>query len=95
MSDFCRTCKTPVLWTITPTGAKAPIDGAVDETGNVLVLTPTGIGLLSVVLSGEALELARRNGVRLRLSHWASCPDRQEWREKTDAKATNREGANA
>ena len=60
---------------------RSPIDYAPSETGNVLVLQPTGLSeLLSVVLSGNALELARARGMQLRLSHFASCPDADEFR---------------
>lgn len=74
---------------MTPAGAKAPINYAPDpEKGNTLLLSPNALGeeLLSVVLTGDALELARRQTpVYLFLNHWASCPDRAEWRERTDA----------
>lgn len=87
MSDVCGTCKAQVVWALTPTGAKAPIDREPAETGNVLLLAPTGFGQpLAVTLSQDGLEHARAQAVPLRLSHWATCPDKQEWRERTDAK---------
>jgi hypothetical protein len=77
----CEACHAHMLWTITPTGARSPIDYAPSETGNVLVLQPTGLSeLLSVVLSGNALELARARGMQLRLSHFVSCPKADEFR---------------
>lgn len=94
MPEFCGTCKAPVLWTLTPSGAKSPIDPEPAENGNVLVQAPSGLGnLLAISLSGDALELARRGGVVLRLSHWATCPDKAEWREREAAKRRTREAA--
>lgn len=83
----CRSCGAPVRWAITPTGAKAPIDFATDsEKGNVLLLQPEAFGgeLFAVTLSKDALALARQHG-ELRTNHYATCPDRQQWRERTDA----------
>lgn len=87
MSDRCKSCGAPVVWSLTPAGARAPIDAEPDvEKGNVLLLAPSGFaGLLSVVLSKGSLVAARGGGVALRLNHWATCPDKAEWREKTDA----------
>jgi hypothetical protein len=92
----CRSCRRPVLWTLTPAGAKAPIDVEPVADGNTLVLQPSALtpDYLSVVLSGSALEQARQRG-RLRINHWASCPDKAEWREKQAAKKRAREAAGA
>lgn len=88
MAEVCKTCRAPIVWSLTPAGARAPIDLEPVEGGTVLLLAPTGFGgPLSVVLSKNALEVARGNRLPLRMSHWASCPDREAWREKTDAKA--------
>lgn len=87
MPEFCRSCKAQVVWTVTPAGARAPIDAEPDrERGNVLLLRSDVIdgGVLSVVLSGLALSHARPSG-KLRLNHWATCPDREEWRRKVEA----------
>lgn len=79
----CEACQARMLWTITPTGSPSPIDYAPSANGNVLVLQPSDLGeLLSVVLSGDALERARARGVKLRLNHFASCPKADEFRAR-------------
>jgi hypothetical protein len=72
-----------VLWTLTPAGAKAPLDTLPSREGNTLVLQPSALGgkYLSVVLTGDTLTLARGSGA-LWVNHWATCPDREEWRAK-------------
>jgi hypothetical protein len=79
----CRSCRRRILWTLTPKGEKAPIDVDPVENGNTLVLQPSALpgAYLSVVLSGKTLELAADRG-RLWVNHWATCPDREEWRRK-------------
>lgn len=90
MASNCRSCAAPVHWALTPDGKKNPIDyNSVGAAGNVLLLSPSKLGgqLLAVTLSGDALELARRQDPPyLFVSHWATCPQRAEWREKTDAR---------
>lgn len=92
----CGSCHAQIVWAITPAGARAPIDRQPNrEKGNVLLLQPAALQadgehvLLAVVLSKDALKLAQErnvHGVSLYTNHWATCPDRQEWRERTDAK---------
>jgi hypothetical protein len=86
---------------LTPKGERTPIDYEPNrEKGNTLLLAPAALNgregdarvLLAVVLSGEALEFARERSGHLFLNHWASCRDRQQWRERTDEK---REGSDA
>lgn len=81
MSDHCSACPGRIVWTVTPTGARNPIDYAPSDEGNVLVMQPQGLGqMLSVTLSKEGLELARARGLPLHLSHWATCPEREKFK---------------
>lgn len=95
MVGECGSCKAPVHWAITPSGKRAPIDYEPQpERGNVLLLKPStlqsgGDVLLAVTLSGDALELGRRGG-HLFLNHWATCPDKAEWRAKQEAKRASK-----
>lgn len=81
--DTCSACPATIVWTVTPTGAKSPIDYAPSEQGNVLVLQPQGLGeMLSVVLSKDALKLARERGLRLHMPHHATCPHADQFRRR-------------
>lgn len=77
MPDKCAACKADLVWAMTPAGNKMPVDAVADrERGNVLVLLPGAIGSpFAVVLTGEALALARRRQAELRLEHHTTCPD--------------------
>lgn len=79
----CSACGEMMLWALTPSGAKAPIEYRPGENGNVLLLQPSGWGeLLAVTLSGEGLERARQRGMDLRLSHYATCPSAEQFRRR-------------
>lgn len=83
MSDrgACSACGKRLIWSITPAGAKAPINYDPSVDGNVLLLSPSGLGeVLAITLSKGALELARRKGLDLRLSHFSDCPNREEFK---------------
>jgi hypothetical protein len=88
VSAECSSCKAPVLWAITPKGERTPVDPKINmEKGNTLVLAPKNLhAYLAVVLSGKALAQARKAGADLRVNHWSTCPDRDEWRERQKAK---------
>lgn len=87
MPDVCDSCKAVVHWALTPNGKRAPIDYEPAENGNVLLLKPNVLqgALLAVVLTGDALGAARPSA-HLFLNHWATCPDKAEWRERQAAK---------
>jgi hypothetical protein len=69
----------PLLWAHTPAGARAPIVRAASEDGNVLLLRHTVLGVLAIQLTKDMLDQARRQGVELRLNHFASCPARAKF----------------
>lgn len=81
--ETCSACGSHMIWAISPSGARSPIDYAPSETGNVLLLSPTDLGqVLAVVLSKDGLDLARSRGLHLRTSHWATCPNADEFRAR-------------
>lgn len=79
--ETCSACGSHMIWAISPSGARSPIDYAPSEKGNVLLLSPTDLGqVLAVVLTKDGLDLARERGIPLRLNHFASCPNAEEFR---------------
>lgn len=78
MPEFCKACKAPIVWAMTPAGKPMPVDRGFDrERGNVLLQAPAQLReqVIAVTLSGDALALARRLRAGLRLSHHSTCPD--------------------
>lgn len=84
-SASCKACSAPLIWALTPGGKRAPIDRDASGEGNVLLLSPTGLPTaLAVTLSGDALEAARSSPVSLRLNHFVTCVNREEFKEKKE-----------
>lgn len=79
MSDTCRGCGAPVLWTITHDGKRAPITAEPSQAGTVLVFRQ-GDGVQSRTFAGEVLAGLRAAGVPLRLNHFADCPQAGSFR---------------
>lgn len=70
-----------MTWAMSTSGARSPIETAVSEAGNVLLLHPRGLEVtLAVVLSKEALEMARERGLPLHLNHFSTCPERERFK---------------
>jgi hypothetical protein len=68
-------------------GARSPIETATSTAGNVLLLHPRGLEVtLAVVLSKDALEMAKQLGVPLHLNHFATCPERERFRKQPEEK---------
>jgi hypothetical protein len=79
----CDACQAFMLWAITPNGGKMPVDYRPSPQGNVLLLSPSGLGeLLAITLSKEGLELARARGLDLRMPHHATCPEAERFRRR-------------
>lgn len=77
MSDACRSCSAPVRWIrMTGTGKANPLDPAPADNGNVRILED-GRG---EALSQRDAVAAQAAGVELYLSHFATCPQRERWR---------------
>jgi hypothetical protein len=82
MADACTACGCRLVWALTPTGARAPIERDPSPAGNVLILDVSHIGLMAVTLSKEGLQLVRDHGLPLRLNHFASCPEKEQFRRQ-------------
>lgn len=42
MSTFCRTCKAPIFWAVTPSGKQMPIDVTPSPSGTLVLRTQAG-----------------------------------------------------
>lgn len=78
MSDFarCRSCGAKVIWTITVTGKRMPVDAEPCATGNLYVFAPDDPqgALESVpVSSADPRAVKARDRSRF-VSHFATCP---------------------
>lgn len=82
----CRSCGVAIRWAVTLNGKRNPLNFDPDpEKGNVALLAGSGSTVLALPLSGlteEAREAAKRQGVRLYLSHFATCPNRAQHRKE-------------
>jgi hypothetical protein len=81
--DQCDSCHADVIRAVTVNGKGTPVDAEPNpEKGNLVLLRTKGRPLaLSISnLNEQAREAAKRQGVPLFLSHFASCPDAEKWR---------------
>jgi len=74
---ICNSCKAQIRWLITTRGLKMPVDVQPSLFGNLQI----DEGIVSV-LSDQEATIARRNGVNLYVSHFATCPNAEEHRSK-------------
>ncbi len=75
----CRSCGAPMVFVRMPTGALNPINPEPAANGNIRIT-----GEIAGVVQGEtmmALDAAQFEGEKY-LSHYATCPQRREWRKK-------------
>jgi hypothetical protein len=73
----CRSCRRPVYWCVTGTGAAMPVDVEPVANGNIQ-LHRNGERILAVYLTGD---LTKVPGPR-RVSHFATCKDAKNWRKR-------------
>ena len=73
----CRSCGAKIIWTKTTRGAHMPVDVEPSPRGN-LALTRDGDTVYSYGTTDADLASKRP----LYLSHFATCPQRELWREK-------------
>lgn len=70
MADRCRSCRAEVVWTVTTSGRRMPVEAA--ERGNV-VLGREGEALVARVVD---------DGQGTHVSHFATCPQANSWRRE-------------
>lgn len=91
----CRDCRDPVVWASTPTGKRIPLDP--DPIGGIalsvagvrpyLLIERAGDWRLAIELRDHELAaevLTLDNVGQLRTSHFDSCPNRVQHRERAD-----------
>lgn len=77
--DHCRSCGSPIIWTVTSKGKRMPVDA---EPG------PDGLLTLDTLASGVVVAShasAEQPGLFAReryTSHFATCPEAKEWRHE-------------
>ncbi len=69
----CRSCGKEIVWCLTASGKRAPIDVELSLTGNVIIC-------------GDECRVVNRKkepgfeGVPLHTNHFVTCPDREKWK---------------
>lgn len=76
--DHCRSCSAPIIWAVTDRDKPTPVDA-----------TPVYGGNLRIEARGqhqaprvEVVTPKLTFGVKMRRSHYASCPDGAKWRRR-------------
>lgn len=86
-SERCRSCKAPILWVHTTTGSIMPLDpepvagGNVALTGRNIRLTDDG-PLRPEARVEPAGTVSLFDTVEHRVSHFATCPQADDWRTR-------------
>lgn len=73
-------CGKPVRWVRLESGKKTPLDPEPTEDGTIRLLERRNRSV-GRVLKGLELDAARQAGERLYRSHFARCPDAEDWRK--------------
>lgn len=88
----CRSCKAVVIWaTMKLTSKRNPLDPdpvtVVKAKAGIIAYNPA-TGAAQSVTAANILQTAlwASRGVTFHLSHWATCPDREEHRKAADAR---------
>lgn len=74
----CRSCGAPVIWAVTTSLSKMPVDAEPVEDGNVALMAPRHEGSLRAIVLGPLDTLTHESP--LRTSHFATCPQAKSWR---------------
>lgn len=80
----CRgdNCSKPMVWVIMESGKKNPVDFVPSDKGNILVeVADDGKTINGRTLKGDELYRAKQEGVKLRTSHFATCPDSKAFKK--------------
>ncbi len=76
----CRSCAAKIIWCVTHKGKRMPVDAQPVPTGNIR-LRQEGDRVIAEYPGKEHPSLLEDERQRF-VSHFSSCPDRQEWRRE-------------
>lgn len=72
----CRSCDAPVIWATTTKGKAMLVDAEPSDDGNVELALRDGRAVATVLTGPSLLEGP------LRTSHFATCPQADQWRQR-------------
>lgn len=72
----CRSCGAEIVWALTNTGRRMPVDATPSTIGNLALDYVDGEAHVAVVSDDRGRVLRFR-------PHFATCPDAQSWRQRT------------
>lgn len=77
----CRSCQAEIVWVVTEKGKAMPCDAAPANGGKFyLFRRPDKIEAFHLNSASESAKNARQRGDKLYVSHFETCPDRDEHR---------------
>lgn len=77
----CRSCRAAIRWVRMTSGKANPLDPRPIDTGNIAI-RPDGPDLTGYTLTGADLDEARADGEALYISHFVTCPSRDQHRRR-------------
>lgn len=78
----CRSCHEPIIWALSLTGKRMPVDVEPTETGNLILSSHRPDPIVTV-----ASKTGRYSGQKLYRSHFATCPRVERHRKRISAPA--------
>lgn len=72
----CRSCGAPMIWTVTSSGRRMPVDAEPSSLGT-FALEEEGDLVLAVLVPNAAQDTSGQ----LHMSHFATCPQADDWRK--------------
>ena len=77
--EKCRSCGSGIIWAITQTGKRIPVDADPTPDGSVRLVDEDGTVYARVRNKNHAKD---PTGTTLRTSHFATCPHAADWRKR-------------
>jgi hypothetical protein len=74
----CRSCGAAIRWATTASGKRMPLDRDPVDDGNLALIIDVGLDVVAVPVAPRQA-LLDDDGRRF-VSHYATCPDAEQWR---------------